>query len=95
MRLSLALLFVAPLTAALVLPTVSSAQTIPSPFTYVERKQEFGLFGGYLDAQTGRFGFGPSGGLLSGARYGLELSGPLALEQNLLQHWRRETLIFF
>lgn len=80
MRLSFSMLLMAPLAAGFTQPTVTSAQTIPSPFTYVERKQEVGLFGGYLDAQTGRFGFGPAGGLLSGARYAVELSGPLALE---------------
>lgn len=80
MRPFFSLLLLAPLAAGLVRPTVGNAQTIPSPFTYVERSQELGLFTGYLDAQTGRFGFGPSGGWLSGARYAVRLSGPLALE---------------
>jgi hypothetical protein len=56
------------------------AQTIPSPYRFVEERQEIGLFVGYLDASTGRFGYGPSGGLWLGARYGLELTGPLSLE---------------
>lgn len=56
------------------------AQTIPSPYRFVEERQEVGLFAGYLSAKTGRFGYGPSGGLWFGARYGLELTGPLSLE---------------
>ena len=58
----------------------ASAQTIPSPFTFIERKQEAGLATGYTSAETGRFGLGPSGGLLLGGRYAVELSGPLSLE---------------
>jgi hypothetical protein len=56
------------------------AQTIPSPYTFVERRQEAGLFAGLVTAETGRFHLGPSGGTLLGGRYGLELSGPLGLE---------------
>jgi hypothetical protein len=33
-----------------------------------------------MSASTGRFGYGPSGGVMVGARYGLDLSGPLAIE---------------
>lgn len=56
------------------------AQTIPSPYTFIERRQEGGVFSGYVTSETGRFHLGPSGGLLLGGRYGLELSGPLGLE---------------
>lgn len=61
-------------------PSATLAQSIPSPFVRLERSQEFGLFSGFLNAGTGRFGYGPSGGAVFGARYGLELSGPLSLE---------------
>jgi hypothetical protein len=33
-----------------------------------------------MNAATGRFGFGPAGGLWIGGRYGLELAGPLSIE---------------
>jgi hypothetical protein len=66
--------------AWLALPGAGSAQTIPSPFEYLERRQEAGVFGGSINAGTGRFGYAPSGGTMLGARYGLELSGPLGLE---------------
>jgi len=62
------------------LPAVGSAQTIPSPLEYLERRQEAGIFGGLISTGTGRFGYGPSGGPMLGARYGLELSGPLGIE---------------
>ncbi len=57
-----------------------AAQTIPSPYRFLDERQEVGFFMGYMDAATGRFGFGPPGGVWLGARYGLELAGPISLE---------------
>jgi hypothetical protein len=57
-----------------------AAQTIPSPYAFVEERQELGLFVGVADAGTGRFGFGPKGGPLYGLRYAVDLAGPLSLE---------------
>jgi hypothetical protein len=64
-------------------PEASRGQTIPSPYTFIEARQDAGIYAGYLHAGTGRFGYGPSGGTVLGARYGIQLSGPLALEGNL------------
>jgi len=80
MRRSLQALLGATLLMALVTPAGVGAQTIPSPFTYIEKRQEGGLFSGYRQAETGRFHLGPDGGLLLGGRYAVELTGPLALE---------------
>ena len=41
---------------------------------------EFSAFGGRISPGTGRFGFGPRPGQMTGVRYGLELSGPLSVE---------------
>lgn len=64
----------------LVAPGAARAQSIPSAYTFIETRQEVGLFAGWVDANTGRFGFGPSGGPMYGARYAVRLSGPIALE---------------
>lgn len=56
------------------------AQTIPSPYRLVERTQEIGVFVGTANLAEGRFGFGPSGGLFGGARWGVALSGPLSFD---------------
>jgi hypothetical protein len=61
-------------------PSAIDAQSIPSPFDYLERRQELGLFSGWASFEEGRFGYGPSGGTPLGARYGIELSGPLGFE---------------
>ncbi len=65
---------------ALALPRAATGQSIPSPFAFIEEKQELGSYVGYMSAGTGRFGYGPSGGLVVGGRYGLDLTGPLGLE---------------
>jgi hypothetical protein len=70
------------LATALFLPCFegSHAQTIPSPYRFIETRQEAGLFGAYMSPGTGRFGFGPGPGPAWGARYGLNISGPFGLE---------------
>jgi hypothetical protein len=61
-------------------PGVVAGQTIPSPFRFVERRQEAGIFAGTSSVDAGRFGFGPEGGKNVGARWGVNLSGPLGFE---------------
>jgi hypothetical protein len=61
-------------------PATADGQDIPSAFTFIEGSQEAGIFAGWVNASTGRFGYGPSGGLHYGARYGVRLSGPMSLE---------------
>lgn len=55
-------------------------QTVPSDYHFFEHRQEAGVFVGYTSQGTGRFGYGPSPGLLYGARYGVHLGGPFGLE---------------
>lgn len=61
-------------------PAFAAGQTIPSPFQFVETRQEAGILFGRTSAARGRFGFGPGDGLRVGARWGVELSGPLGFE---------------
>jgi Outer membrane protein beta-barrel domain len=56
------------------------AQTIPSSYNFLERSKGVGPFVGYMNVNTGRFGFGPSGGVLGGARWGVRLTGPVSFE---------------
>jgi hypothetical protein len=69
--------------ASLLLPLAvhpAAGQTIPSPYRYIEERQEVGVFVGRLGSARGLFDYGPAPGLSFGARYGLEVSGPLGLE---------------
>jgi hypothetical protein len=66
--------------AAVLMPALSAAQSIPSPYRYIETKQEVGLILGRASVNTGRFGYGPSGGTIVGVRWGINLSGPMGLE---------------
>lgn len=65
---------------ALLFPGDLPGQTIPSPYRFLESRQEAGLFAGHMSPGTGRFGFGPGPGPAWGARYGINLSGPFGLE---------------
>lgn len=65
---------------SLLAPLPSAAQTIPSPFEYLERRQEVGVWTTWMSTATGRFGYGPQGGLGVGGRWAIELSGPLSFE---------------
>lgn len=80
MRVACPTLVLAVVAVGVASPRPASAQTIPSPYSFIEERQEVGLFAGYMSAGTGRFGYGPSGGPIFGARYGVELSGPLSIE---------------
>jgi hypothetical protein len=72
-----ALLLVVP---ALLTAQAISAQSIPSPYRFIERGQEAGLFTGSMTTNTGRFNLGPGDQTMVGARYSVEVSGPVALE---------------
>ncbi len=64
----------------LTLPLPGLSQSIPSPYRFVETRQEGGLFVGVLSPGRGRFGYGPGPGTALGARYAIRVSGPFALE---------------
>jgi hypothetical protein len=61
-------------------PSLLVGQSVPSAYTFIETRQEAGLYAGYMNASAGRFGYGPSGGLMYGGRYAVQLTGPMALE---------------
>jgi len=77
MRTSNALLLAALLTAAGF--DQADAQTITSPYDFIEKKKDLGLFVGYLFADRGSLGLGPYEGPLAGAKFTLGLSGPMNL----------------
>jgi hypothetical protein len=69
----------ATLTLLLVLSAASAhAQTIPSPFRYIETKRAITPFIGYLATGTGRIDVGPKSAPLLGGRFDLHLTGPLS-----------------
>lgn len=58
-------------------PASLAAQQITSPYEYIETTHSVGLFGGYLLTSDGRIDVGPKSAPLFGARYGINLAGPL------------------
>jgi hypothetical protein len=65
---------------ALACPRPSQGQTIPSPYRFIEHRHDTGVFVGALHSNRGDLGIGPGGGMMVGARYGIDLSGPLGAE---------------
>jgi hypothetical protein len=68
------------LLALCLVPGMLRAQTVPSPYHFINTKQEYGLFAGYAKHGTGRFGYGPKSGLVFGGQYAVRMKGPLAFE---------------
>jgi hypothetical protein len=69
---------IAALTLALAAPL--SGQSIPSPYRFIETRKEVGALGGWISPGTGRFGYGPGPGPVTGVRGGLDFGGPLSIE---------------
>ncbi len=57
-----------------------SAQQISSPYDFIDTRHQAGVFVGYTGGNRGQLDLAPGGGPLLGGRYGIELSGPFALE---------------
>ena len=58
----------------------AAAQSIPSPYRFIERGQEAGAYVGHVALDRGRFGFGPKGGVFYGGSYAVAVGGLVALE---------------
>lgn len=61
-------------------PAALGAQTIPSPYRYVERAQSLSVFAGYLNIEPGTFSIQPRSGPQIGLRYDGRFAGPAAGE---------------
>ncbi|MGI9627341.1 MAG: outer membrane beta-barrel protein [Longimicrobiales bacterium] len=66
--------------AVALLSAPASAQQIPSSYSYIENSQAFGVYWGHLATATGQFDLGPDPGGLLGARYSVEVGGPVFLD---------------
>ncbi len=73
-----ALLLLAILTS-LALPRPGEAQSISSPYDFVDKKKDLGVFVGYLFADNGSAGLGPKAGPLAGAAFNVRVSDPIAV----------------
>jgi hypothetical protein len=72
--------FLGALGLALAFPADTSAQSLTSPFRWIEQRQHAGVFVQYLSPSGGRLGAGPDAGPGIGLRWGIDISGPLALD---------------
>lgn len=68
------------LVAITLAPVTGLAQSIPSPYRFVEEGQEGGPFAGWFVPATGQFDLGPAPGPIIGGRYAIRVGGPISLE---------------
>ena len=68
---------------ATLLATGIRAQTIESPYRFVDTKQSGSLYASYLLTGKGSLDLGPEAGLRFGARYDINVSGPFNLEADV------------
>ena len=68
------------LLAAVVGTSPVVGQRIPSPYRFVDTRQEGAVGAGVANLASGRFGFGPKEAITAEGRWGITLSGPLAFE---------------
>ncbi len=66
--------------AALLHPSTAVTQDIPSSYTFVETRQEAGIFAGATSLNAGQLGLGPGPSSMVGGRYSLGFGSALALE---------------
>ncbi|MQA90329.1 MAG: outer membrane beta-barrel protein [Gemmatimonas sp.] len=65
------------------LPAGLAAQSVSSPYRFIETRHSPGIFGGYLLTDSGALDLGPRSAPTFGVRYGLYLTGPLSVEASL------------
>jgi hypothetical protein len=72
-------LFLLTLLATPALAGHAEAQSIASPYRFVDKKKDVGIFAGYMFADKGTAGFGPADGPMGGAEFTFRLSDPLGI----------------
>jgi len=73
-------IIIAAAAAILLMAGPSAAQTITSPYDFVERGQAFRAHVTYVAADRGIIGIGPGSGVAAGVGYTIRVSGPFALD---------------
>lgn len=71
--------FLVVLALGLAWPVATQAQRLPSPYRFIEPKQDLGISISYIWADPGTAGIGPKAGPAIGIRYTRRLSRPLSI----------------
>lgn len=71
----------------------AGAQSIDSPYRFIDRNHSVSFFTGYLATGMGSLGLGPRSGPLFGARYDITLSGPFAAEADITHFSKMRTVV--
>ncbi len=74
---------VAALAALVAAARPTAAQTIPSPYDFVETSQSVQLYGTYISAGQGSIGIGPASGAALAVGYAVRVTGPFEFDTRL------------
>lgn len=77
---------------ALLISAGAEAQSIPSPFRYIEETQSAGIFAGYVFTGRGDLDIGPHSGPMLGGTYTIRFAGPVSGEALLAGTSSRRTI---
>jgi len=69
------------------------AQTIRSPYRFIEESQTGGIWAGYLATERGSVGLGPEAGPIVGGRYSIRLSGAFTVEADAGYFWSTRAVL--
>ncbi len=72
-------MFLLAILTSLALPRPAEAQHITSPYEFVEKKKDLGVFVGYLFTDRGTARLGPKAGPLAGIAFHIRVSDPIAI----------------
>lgn len=65
-------------------PAPTAAQTVPSPYRFIEPRQDLGIVGGWVATDRGPANLGPKSGFAGGVQYTFRISDPLALSARVV-----------
>jgi hypothetical protein len=83
MRLRLTILTLLSVLGMAAMAGTAHAQSIDSPYRFINTNQTGGFYTGYLATGRGSLDLGPESGILYGVRYDISIGGPFALEGDI------------
>jgi Outer membrane protein beta-barrel domain len=93
MRNRIVVLHLAIAICSLARPAQASAQSIRSAYRFLDSKQAFTGYAGYLATGKGTLDLGPAAGPIFGLRYDISISGPFAIEGDV-SYYSRTRLVW-
>jgi opacity protein-like surface antigen len=85
--------YILPVFGLFALGMPAHAQSISSPYRFLDSSQEAGVFVAHISSDEGTLGLNSSSGLAFGARYAIVLSGPFMIEADVMYFPTRHAVL--